>query len=173
MDRLLWIDMEMTGLDVEKEVIIEVAAIVTDLNFSEIAQYETVVHQPQHYLDNMDAWNTEHHTKSGLVKKVSFGKDPKLVEKELCQLIDDHFGGNSERPVLAGNSIGQDRIFINKYMPELAKKLHYRMLDVSSWKVIFNKKFGVKVNKSEKHRALEDVRESIIELKTYMSYIQK
>ncbi|MFP5520697.1 MAG: oligoribonuclease [Bdellovibrionia bacterium] len=173
MDRLLWIDLEMTGLDIEKEVIIEVAAIVTDLNFNELAQYETAVHQPQHYLDNMDDWNKEHHTKSGLVKKVAFGKDIKLVEKELCNLVDLHFENNSERPVIAGNSIGQDRLFINKYMPELAKKLHYRMLDVSSWKVIFNKKFGVKVNKSEKHRALDDVRESIIELKTYMSYIQK
>lgn len=173
MDKLLWLDMEMTGLDVEKEVIIEVAAIVTDLNFNELAHYETVVHQPQHYLDNMDAWNKEHHTKSGLVKRVEFGKDIRLVEKDLCHIVDTQFVNNSEKPVLAGNSIGQDRLFINKYMPDLAKRLHYRMLDVSSWKVIFNKKFGVKVNKSEKHRALEDVRESIIELKTYMSYIQK
>ena len=85
MNKLFWIDMEMTGLDVEKEVIIEVAAIVTDLNFKELETFETVVKQPQKYLDSMDAWNTEHHKKSGLTAKVPNGMDPDQVEAKLFQ----------------------------------------------------------------------------------------
>lgn len=168
MNKLFWIDMEMTGLDVEKEVIIEVAAIVTDLNFAELDTFETVVKQPQKYLDSMDAWNTEHHKKSGLTAKVPSGMMPDQVEAKLVDLVKKHFpeGGN-ERPVLAGNSIMQDRLFINKYMPEFAARLHYRMVDVSSWKVIINNKFKYVYQKSNKHRALEDIRESIQELRHY------
>nr|BFD59065.1 oligoribonuclease [Bdellovibrio sp. CKG001]BFD62443.1 oligoribonuclease [Bdellovibrio sp. HM001]BFD67652.1 oligoribonuclease [Bdellovibrio sp. HAGR004] len=167
MNKLFWIDMEMTGLDVEKEVIIEVAAIVTDLNFKELATFETVVKQPQKYLDNMDAWNTEHHKKSGLTAKVPFGMEPDQVEAKLVDMVKKHFPDPNERPVLAGNSIMQDRLFINKYMPDLAARLHYRMVDVSSWKVIINNKFKYVYQKSNKHRALEDIRESIQELRHY------
>lgn len=167
MNKLFWIDMEMTGLDVEKEVIIEVAAVVTDLNFKELATFETVVKQPQKYLDSMDAWNTEHHKKSGLTAKVPFGMEPDQVEAKLMDMVKKHFPDPSERPVLAGNSIMQDRLFINKYMPELAARLHYRMVDVSSWKVIINNKFKYVYQKSNKHRALEDIRESIQELRHY------
>ena len=167
MNKLFWIDMEMTGLDVEKEVIIEVAAIVTDLNFKELATFETVVKQPQKYLDSMDAWNTEHHKKSGLTAKVPTGMEPDQVEAKLMDMVKKHFPDPNERPVLAGNSIMQDRLFINKYMPELAARLHYRMVDVSSWKVIINNKFKYVYQKSNKHRALEDIRESIQELRHY------
>ncbi|WP_347356850.1 oligoribonuclease [Bdellovibrio sp.] len=167
MNKLFWIDMEMTGLDVEKEVIIEVAAVVTDLNFKELATFETVVKQPQKFLDNMDAWNTEHHKKSGLTAKVPFGMEPDQVEAKLMDMVKKFFPDPNERPVLAGNSIMQDRLFINKYMPELAARLHYRMVDVSSWKVIINNKFKYVYQKSNKHRALEDIRESIQELRHY------
>lgn len=172
MDKLFWIDMEMTGLDVKKEVIIEVAAIITDLDFQELDQFEAVVRQPNHYLDNMDAWNTEHHRKSGLTAKVPYGMAPDLVEAKLCDLAKKHFPDSRNKPILAGNSINQDRLFIDKYMPEFGEKLHYRVVDVSSWKVILNKKFGFTYSKSNQHRALDDIRESIQELKAYCRFIE-
>ncbi len=159
--------MEMTGLDVQKEVIIEVAAIVTDLDFKELETFEAVVKQPQSYLDNMDAWNKEHHKKSGLTAKVPNGMEPDQVEAKLVDMIKKHFPEPKDRPVLAGNSIMQDRLFIDKYMTDLASRLHYRMVDVSSWKVIINNKFNYIYQKSNKHRALEDIRESIQELRHY------
>lgn len=167
MQKLFWLDMEMTGLDVEKEVIIEVAAIVTDLNFKELETFETVVKQPQKYLDSMDAWNTEHHKKSGLTAKVPFGMEPDQVEAKLVDMVKKHFPDPKDRPVLAGNSIMQDRLFIDKYMKDLAPRLHYRMVDVSSWKVIINNKFNYIYQKANKHRALDDIRESIQELRAY------
>ncbi|MEK2644872.1 oligoribonuclease [Bdellovibrio sp. BCCA] len=167
MQKLFWLDMEMTGLDVEKEVIIEVAAIVTDLNFKELDTFETVVKQPQKYLDAMDAWNTEHHKKSGLTAKVPFGMDPDQVEAKLVDMVKKHFPDPKDRPVLAGNSIMQDRLFIDKYMKDLSPRLHYRMVDVSSWKVIINNKFNYVYQKANKHRALDDIRESIQELRAY------
>lgn len=167
MNKLFWIDMEMTGLDVEKEVIIEVAAIITDLNFKELDTFETIVKQPQKYLESMDAWNTEHHKKSGLTAKVPNGMLPDQVEAMLCDLVKKHFPDTSEKPVLAGNSIMQDRLFIDKYMKDFSSRLHYRMLDVSSWKIIFNNKFNYFYKKANKHRALEDIRESIQELRHY------
>lgn len=167
MQKLFWLDMEMTGLDVEKEVIIEVAAIVTDLKFAELETFEAVVKQPQKYLDNMDAWNTEHHRKSGLTAKVPTGMDPEQAEAKLVDMVKKHFPDPKNRPVLAGNSIMQDRLFIDKYFKDLAPRLHYRMVDVSSWKVIINNKFNYVYHKANKHRALEDIRESIQELRAY------
>lgn len=163
--------MEMTGLDVNKEVIIEVAAIITDLNFSELDQFETVVKQPQKYLDSMDAWNTEHHKKSGLTAKVPSGLDQDFVEHKLVDLVKKHFPDPKDRPILAGNSIMQDRLFIDKYMPDFSSRLHYRMLDVSSWKIILNNKFKYVYHKSNQHRALDDIRESIQELRAYCDFI--
>lgn len=171
MQKLFWVDMEMTGLDVEKEVIIEVAAIVTDLNFAELETFETVVKQPQKYLDAMDAWNTEHHRKSGLTAKVPNGMDADQAEAKLVDMIKKHFPNPNDRPVLAGNSIMQDRLFIDKYWKDLSSRLHYRMVDVSSWKVIINNKFNYYYHKSNKHRALEDIRESIQELRHYCDKI--
>ncbi|UOF02574.1 oligoribonuclease [Bdellovibrio reynosensis] len=171
MNKLFWLDMEMTGLDVEKEVIIEVAAIVTDLNFAELDTFETVVKQPQKYLDSMDAWNREHHKKSGLTAKVPFGMEPDQVEAKLVDMVKKHFPDPKDRPVLAGNSIMQDRLFIDKYMKDLSSRLHYRMVDVSSWKVIINNKFNYFYQKANKHRALDDIRESIQELRHYTDKI--
>lgn len=174
--KLLWLDMEMTGLEVNKEVIIEVACIVTDLNFKELETFETVVKQPQHYLDNMDAWNTEHHGKSGLTAKVPTGMEPSAVEFRLLAMIDRHFPEADKdkkfKPILAGNSIMQDRLFIDKYFPKVADKLHYRMLDVSSWKIIFNNKLDLMYKKQNAHRALDDIRESIGELRYYLDQIK-
>jgi oligoribonuclease len=170
--KLLWCDMEMTGLRVEKEAIIEVACIVTNLNLEPLDQYEAVVYQPRDYLDRMDDWNRSHHTQSGLINKVQFGKAQAQVEKDLIEIIRNNFELPIERPILAGNSIAQDRSFINAYMPELSKILHYRMLDVSSWKIIFENVYGLRYNKQKNHRALDDILESIEELKFYMKFIK-
>lgn len=175
-EKLFWLDMEMTGLDVNKEVVIEVACIVTDINFKELESFEAIVKQPQHYLDSMDEWNTQHHGQSGLTAKVPFGMEPSAVEYNLISMIERHFPEAAQdrqlRPMLAGNSIAQDRLFIDKYFPRLSDKLHYRMLDVSSWKIIFNNKFEKFYKKQNSHRALDDIRESIGELRFYLDQIQ-
>ena len=171
MKRLLWLDMEMTGLDVEIERVIEVAAIITDMDFNMIETYYTVVQQPEVFLENMDDWNRKHHTQSGLVAKVPTGKDPSLVDQELRDLTHKHFG--KERAILCGNSIFQDRKFIDLYFTEFAKTLHYRMLDVTSWKIIMNEKYNVEYQKKDAHRALDDIRESIEELKTFLKFVKK
>lgn len=175
-DKLLWIDMEMTGLDVNKEVVIEVACIVTDLNFKEYETFEAVLKQPQSYIDGMDSWNTEHHGKSGLIAKIPQGIEPSAAEYKICDIIDRHFPNwrtdRKAKPILAGNSIVQDRQFINRYFTHVAERLHYRMLDVSSWKIIMNTKFECVYKKQNAHRALDDIRESIGELRYYLDKFQ-
>jgi oligoribonuclease len=168
--KLLWLDMEMTGLDVTKEVPIEIAAIVTDLEFKNLAQYHAIIKQPQAYLDAMDDWNQRQHRQSGLVDLIPTGKDPAVVDREMAAFVRQHFG--MEKAILCGNSIGQDRLFIRAYMPELEGRLHYRTLDVTSWKVIFNEIYKRKFEKKDGHRALDDILESINELKFYMSFIK-
>ena len=174
-DKLLWLDMEMSGLDVQKEVIIEVACIVTDYNLKELETFETVVKQPHKFLDNMDAWNTDHHGKSGLTAKVPHGMEPDTVEYHLTSMIDRHFPDwakdKKNCPILAGNSVTQDRLFIDAYFKKVSTRLHYRILDVSSWKIIFNNKYNVQYKKQNAHRALDDIRESIGELRYYMEKI--
>ena len=163
--------MEMTGLAVEKEVVIEVAAIITDMDFNEIDTYHSVIKQPQAYLDRMDDWNRKHHGESGLIARIPSGRSPDVVERDLLDLLDQHYG--SEKAILAGNSIAQDRLFINKYFPRFADRLHYRMLDVTSWKIVFNNKYNFKYEKQGAHRAVEDIRESIGELKAYLGYVRQ
>lgn len=167
--------MEMTGLDVNSEVVIECAVVITDMDFKVIETYETVIAQPQEYLDRMDDWNKKHHGESGLIARVPYGKSPQLVEDELVAITTRHWpvvGKKDDRPVLAGNSVAQDRIFINKYFPRFADKLHYRLLDVTSWKIIFNQKYDIRYDKKNSHRALDDIHESIEELKFYLQCTQ-
>ena len=166
MDKFFWLDMEMTGLYPEKDVIIEVGAIITDSELNELETYESVVKQPQKYLDNMDKWNQKCHRKSGLYPLISEGRELSSVETDLLHLLEQHFG-DSNKVVLAGNCIFQDRSFIRKYMFHLEQKLFYRMLDVSSWKLLFQKK-GFVFEKENRHRALPDTRESIKELRFYL-----
>ena len=167
----LWIDMEMSGLDVEQCRILEVAAIITDENFQEIAHYEAVVYQPEEVLNAMDEWCTTHHGASGLTAAVKTGKNEGAVQEELLALINQYFS-TEDRPVLCGNSIGQDRKFIDRYWPKLAKRLHYRMVDVTSYKEIFRSCYGIEHKKNGGHRALGDIRESIAELRHYLSFVQ-
>lgn len=168
-----WIDLEMTGLDDTKDVILEVAALVTDHDFNALDSLDRVVHQPQSALDGMDDWCKKTHGASGLTEKVKTGAPLADVEKELIALADKYFPKKDDRIVLCGNSIGNDRRFIDRYMPAFAKKLHYRLIDVSSFKEIFRTKYGVKFEKKNAHRALDDILESINELKAYLSYVKK
>lgn len=170
MNKLFWIDLEMTGLDVTREVILEVAVVITDLKFNSLDAYHAVLRQPQEYLDRMDEWNQSHHKASGLLNLVASGKDPLVVEDELVRLVDRHF--KDERAIIAGNSIAQDRLFIDKYFTTFSRRLHYRMLDVSSWKIIFNNIYQRKYQKKQAHRAIDDIHESIDELKFYLSFVQ-
>ena len=168
--KLLWLDMEMTGLDVDKEVPIEVAVIVTDWEFQTLAKFHHVIRQPAKYLDAMDDWNQKHHKASGLLDLIAGGTDMTTVDVQLAAFITENLPG--ERAILAGNSINQDRLFIRKYLPLTETKLHYRMLDVTSWKVVYNSLFNRKFKKNEAHRAVDDILESIEEFKFYLSFVK-
>lgn len=167
----LWIDMEMTGLDESVHVILEVAAVVTDLDFTPSAEYHRIVLQPPEKLALMDDWCVKTHGKSGLTQAVATGTPLETVERELLELAAAHYAPD-ERIVIAGNSIGNDRRFIDKYLPTFAKRLHYRMIDVSSFKEIFKDKYGIKYEKKDNHRAVEDIFESINELKAYLALVK-
>jgi len=119
----------------------------------------------------MDDWNQEHHGESGLLALIPKGKPMKDVDTELSEWIGKHFG--EERAILAGNSINQDRLFIRAYLPKVEIRLHYRMLDVTSWKVVYNGLFGRKFKKKEAHRAVDDILESIDEFKYYLSFVRE
>lgn len=167
---LFWLDMEMTGLDAEKEKILEVAVLVTDHNLTPFGSLETVVFQPPEILATMDEWCRKTHGKSGLVDRVPTGISEASLDGRLCALLDAPDCPKG-RPILAGNSIAQDRKFVDRYLPQFAARLHYRMLDVSSFKIIFEHRLGLKYKKQNKHRALDDIRESIAELQYYLSFM--
>lgn len=167
---LFWIDLEMTGLDDVSDHILEVAVMITDLDFNTIAEYDQVVFQPKEVLDAMNDWCKDHHGKSGLTAVVPSGKPLPEVEKDLLELAKKYFKP-SDRIVLVGNSVGNDKRFIDRYMPAFAQKLHYRLVDVSSFKEIYREKYGIKFDKKNAHRALGDIAESIAELKHYLTFV--
>ena len=175
-DVLVWLDMEMTGLDPERERIIEVATILTDGHLNELATGpELVIHQPEEVLAAMDDWNKTHHGASGLIDRVkSSTVSEAQAEEQTIAFINEHVQAK-ERPVLAGNSIHQDRRFIRRYMPALEKRLHYRMVDVSTIKELARRWFPAlsakQKAKKETHRALDDIRESIEELRFYKQHV--
>jgi len=175
-DVLVWVDMEMTGLDPAKERIIEMATILTDGNLVEIATGpDLVIHQPDDILAAMDDWNQKHHGGSGLVDRVKASTVTEAdAEAQTIAFINAHVPAK-DRPVLAGNSIHQDRRFIRKYMPVLEKRLHYRMVDVSTIKELARRWFPAIIakqpQKHETHRALDDIRESIDELRFYRQHV--
>jgi oligoribonuclease len=171
--KLLWVDLEMTGLDPEKDVILEVAAEITDFNFKTLASYEACVQQKKEVVvERMQQniwWKDYPANRDSFVQKLDQGKPAKQVEQELCALIAEQFG--DEPAVLAGNSIHNDRIFIKRWWPELDLKLHYRMLDVSSLKILMQGKYGVPFEKKEVHRAFDDIQASIAELQYYLEWL--
>lgn len=173
--KLLWMDLEMTGLDAQKDVILEVAAEITDFNFKTLATYEACIKQPKTKVVNrMQAniwWQNYPDNRDMFVNNLDSGKELATAEKELISLVDEHFG--IEPAVLAGNSIYNDRLFIKQWMPLLDLKLHYRMLDVSAWKVLMQGKFNKEYTKPEIHRAFEDTQGSIAELQYYLDWFKK
>lgn len=170
--KLLWIDLEMTGLDVQEDVILEVAAEVTDFEFKTLASYEAVIFQPPEILANMNEWAMEQHAASGLVERIrKHGRAEKEVIHELVGFIGAEFG--HEPAILAGNSIHNDRNFIIRWWPEVDKLLHYRMLDVSSFKILMQAKYGVNFHKKDVHRAFDDIQASIAELQYYLGELKK
>ena len=171
MQKLFWLDMEMTGLESSRDRILEAAVLVTDLQFNVVQTYEAVVFQPPELLEGMDAWCKETHGKSGLSARVPNGISEQLLDEQLEQLSIGVYG--KEKVVLCGNSIGQDRKFIEAYLPRFSARLHYRLLDVSSFKIIFENLFQKKFKKENKHTALADVQESINELKYYLDFLDR
>jgi oligoribonuclease len=175
-DVLVWLDMEMTGLEPDRERIIEMATILTDGNLTEIAVGpELVIHQSDELLAAMDDWNKKHHGGSGLTERVRTSTITEAdAEAQTIAFINAHIPAK-ERPVLAGNSIHQDRRFIRRYMPHFDKRLHYRMVDVSTIKELARRWYpqilARQVQKKETHRALDDIRESIDELRFYKQHV--
>lgn len=170
--KLLWVDLEMTGLDAQNDVIIEVAAEVTDWTFQTLASYETIIYQPDDVLERSNPWAKTQHAKSGLTERVrSEGRPEKEVVHELVGFITAQFG--NEPAVLAGNSIHNDRLFIKHWWPEVESRLHYRMLDVSSWKLVMQGKYGVTFDKNDAHRAFDDIQASIAELQYYLEWFRR
>jgi oligoribonuclease len=169
--KLLWVDLEMTGLDPKQHVIIEIAAEVTDFTFKTLASYEALIKQPERKLKHMNPWSQNQHDQSGLTERVrQHGRPEKEVIHELIGFIKAQFG--NEPAVLAGNSIHSDRIFIRQWWPEVNELLHYRMMDVSSWKIIMQAKYGVGFEKKETHRAFDDIQASIAELQSYIEWFK-
>lgn len=164
--KLLWVDLEMTGLNPETDRILELAAIVTDFNFIELDQFASVIYQPETVLRNMNEWSRTQHTASGLLDRLKVAPNEQQVVNHFSSFIKNNFLG--EPAILAGNSIHQDRRFIRHWWSVVEQQLHYRMLDVSSYKILMQNKFGVDFNKQEAHRALGDIQESIAELKFYL-----
>ncbi len=170
--KLLWVDLEMTGLDSSKDVILEVAAEVTDFNFKTLASYEAVVNHPEAVLGSMNEWAAAQHQASGLTERArSQGRPESEVKHELVGFIKAQFG--DEPAVMAGNSIHNDRLFIKRWWPEVDELLHYRMLDVSSFKVLMQGKYDVKFEKNDAHRAFDDIQASIAELQNYLEWFKK
>lgn len=172
-NHLVWLDMEMTGLDPERERIIELAMVVTDVNLVTVAESPVwVVHQSDAQLDAMDEWNKNTHGRSGLIDKVRASTlDELAVETLALSFLQDYVP--KETTPMCGNSIGQDRRFMVRYMPQLEAWFHYRNLDVSTlkelcrrWKPEVAKGFVKKAD----HTALADIRESIEELKYYREH---
>ncbi|MFE8072176.1 oligoribonuclease [Marinobacteraceae bacterium S3BR75-40.1] len=169
-DRLIWIDLEMTGLDPETDVIIEIATIVTEANLEPVAEGPVIaVHQPDSVLDGMDEWCTRTHGASGLTERVRQSSlDARQAERQTLEFLAEHLDPRTSP--MCGNSICQDRRFLARYMPELEAFFHYRNLDVSTLKELarrWNPKALEGFTKKGAHLALDDIRESIAELAHY------
>lgn len=170
---LVWIDCEMTGLDTRVDRIIEIATLITDSELNVIAEGpELAIHRPKELLDQMNEWNTKHHTESGLVQRVldsqiEIDQADKLTRDFIAEYAEEHAAP------LCGNSVWQDRRFIDMEMPLTSRYLFYRNVDVSSFKEMVRRWYPnlESFKKANHHRAMDDIRESIEELKYYREKI--
>lgn len=170
--QLLWIDLEMTGLDPKKDKILEVAVVATDMKLNQVATYEAVVKVDAKIIKERmvgSFWEKNSKSRDALIKQNLSGQPIQTVEKELISFVEQNF---SKVVYLAGNSIHQDRRFIENETPELNKLLHYRMLDVSAWKIYFENALNKKFVTPENHRALDDINGSIEEFKWYLTFLK-
>ena len=166
---MVWIDLEMTGLDLENESIIEIATIITDAELNIIAEGPNLAIQVRdELLENMDEWNTTHHTASGLVDRVrNDGVTLEDAIAQTCKFLSENIEPGTAP--LCGNSVHTDRAFLAKEMPEVLEMLHYRIVDVSTIKELANRWYpeNPRYKKKEAHRALDDIVESIEELRYF------
>ena len=173
-DNLVWIDMEMTGLDADSDKVLEIATIVTDADLNVVAEGPVfAIHQSDEILDNMDPWCVDTHGKSGLTDRC---RKSAISEQQAAQETIEFLKQYVDKGVspLCGNSIGQDKLFMAKHMPELSDYFHYRIVDVSTVKELVRRwKPEVLDGFSKKgtHLALDDIRESIAELQFYRKHI--
>jgi oligoribonuclease len=173
-NRLIWIDMEMTGLSPEADRIIEVALVVTDQDLNVLAEGPVrVVHQAEDILDAMDSWNKGTHGRSGLIDKVKASTLSEAeVEDQMVRFLSEFVPPNASP--MCGNSVCQDRRFLAHYMPRLEAQFHYRNLDVSTLKELARRwkpEVLAGFSKQSKHEALADIYESIEELKYYREHL--
>ena len=171
-NNLIWIDLEMTGLNTQRDSILEIATIVTDSQLNELAQGPALaISHPPGMLEAMDDWNTRHHTRSGLWQRVLDSTiSMELAEKKTLKFLQEWVV--PDKSPMCGNSICQDRRFLARQMPKLEKFFHYRNLDVSTLKELAHRWVPEKVagySKESRHEALSDIRESIEELKFFRS----
>ena len=170
---LIWIDMEMSGLNSDRDRIIEVALVVTDSQLNVVAEAPVlVVHQSDAVLDGMDNWNKSTHAKSGLIDKIKVSKltEPE-VEARMLAFLQQHVPPGISP--MCGNSICQDRRFLARSMPQLETYFHYRNLDVSTLKELVKRwkpEISAGLTKQSKHEALADIYDSIAEMKYYREY---
>jgi oligoribonuclease len=177
-NRLVWIDLEMTGLDVERHRIVELAVLVTDAHLEVLADgLDLVVHQSPEVLAEMDEFVRKMHTKSGLLPEIersSLGLD--AAGAQAMEYIAQFVPEAGTAP-MCGNSIGVDRRFLDRYLPSLDRYLHYRSIDVSSIKELCRRwypdVYKKRPSKAETHRALDDIRESVAELRYYRDTIMR
>jgi len=171
---LIWVDLEMTGLDVKKDVILEIATIVTDSQLNLIARGpEFIIHQPGEVIEQMNKQVKEMHTKSGLIEAVKESNiSIEQAESENLAFFKQHCDPNTA--LLSGNSVWQDRNFLQKYMPSLVRFCYYRILDVTAIKELVSRWYPdnphAEFEKKDNHRAMDDILESIEELKHYRKY---
>ena len=173
---LIWIDLEMTGLDPDTDLIIEIATVITDKDLNILAQGPVIaVHQSDAALAAMDEWNQTHHGQSGLIERVKASTiNAAEAERLTIEFLKDWVPANTSP--ICGNSIGQDRRFLYRYMPQLEAYFHYRNIDVSTLKELAARwapavKDGF--NKESSHQALDDILESIEELQYYREHFIK